>query len=300
MTATRRIGQRRRPRPPVRRVRRQQLAVEASIITPVLTAYTDEDPCPRVEVLITHLPPTVDTVTVWRSWAGTRSVVRGGNRAEVSGALLLVDYEVPLGLPVTYWAVGYTAAGVPMQESPSATVTVSAPDTWIQDPLDPTSAMRAGMLIPGPLMVSGGSFAAPRYRRAGQRIAIHGSRLPVGRGDVRQAAAQVPLLLDSDNPTTTAGVYEVLDQADPLCVRAPADLVPALTGLVYLAVDEYVPDPDTGWQGTMFTLEGDSVRPPGAGIVVQPRTYADLLDEAATYADLTTLYPTYLDLLRGS
>lgn len=268
--------------------------------TPTLTTFTDADPCPRVEVLITPMPVDVDTITIYRSWQGQRDIVRGANRAVVAGDHLVVDYEAPLGLSVSYSAVGYDSSGVPSAESSTAVTTVSVVDAWLQDPLDPTSAMPAGLRIPRPLMVTPPSFMPASYSAAVTVTQIVGSALPVATSGTRQAASGVPLTLDARDPSTTAAVMELLTQAFPLCVRAPADLVPMFPGLTYLAISEFVPTWDPGWtSAAAFAMTGDTVRPPGAGIIVQPRTYAELPGEATTYAGLLPLYATYLDLLRG-
>src|SRR5688572_5704436 len=131
---------------------------------PALTVHTTADPCPRVEILISPMPGDVDEITVYRSWLGNRVEVRGGKRAEVAGDFLLVDYEVPFGTPVAYTSVGYDVAGTPSQESSSTTQTVSVTEVWLQDPLDPTTALQAGLTIPrDDLMVIAPSFEQGAY-----------------------------------------------------------------------------------------------------------------------------------------
>lgn len=267
---------------------------------PTLTVSTTDDPCPRVEVLISPMPAGIDEITVYRSWLGNRVEVRGAKRAEVSGAFLVVDYEVPLGTPVAYTSVGYDVAGIPSLESPSTTQTVAVSDVWLQDPLDPTTALRAGLTIPrSDLMIVAPSFDQASYVSDVAKASVVGSPLAVARVGTRQAASGMPLSVFAGTPTDAAALQLLLDQASVLCVRAPSSSVPYLGGLSYIAFSSYQPRPSAGWTTTLFSLVGDVVRPPGAGIVVSPRTYEDLLDEAATYAGLLTLYPTYVDLLRG-
>lgn len=267
---------------------------------PTLTVHTDADPCPRVEILITPMPVDVDEITIYRTWQGQRSVVRGASRAEVAGDHLVVDYEAPLGASIVYTSVGYDSSGVPSQESTGSTVTVSVSDAWIQDPLDPTSAMQAGLTTPRDLMFTVPSFLPAPRAMAASVAGIVGAPVPVGMGGTRQAASGMPLTLDARTPAVAAALEALLDQAYPLCLRTPATLVRQLSGLTYLSIQEYIPTPDDGWDSaTVYSMTADTVRGPGAGIVVQPRTYDDLLAEAATYNDLLSLYPTYLDMLRG-
>lgn len=265
---------------------------------PTLTVHTDADPCPRVEVLVTPMPVDVDQVTVYRTWRGQRSAVRGASRAEVAGDYLVIDYEVPLGTPVAYSVVGYDTGGTASQESSSSTVTVDVDDVWIQDPLDPTSAIAVGLTLPRTIMAVAPSFMPATWAMPSIIAPIHGSSTPVGLGGARQDAAGIPLTIVTSTPSESAQVHDLLAQAYPLCVRTPS-AIPQLTGLTYMAIGDYSPEPHAGWRSTTYPLVGSSVRGPGVSIVVQPRTYADLPAEAATYAGLKALYPTYLDVKRG-
>lgn len=267
---------------------------------PTLTVFTTADPCPRVEILISPMPGDVDEITVYRTWLGNRVEVRGGKRAEVAGAFLLVDYEVPLGTSVSYSSVGYDVAGTPSQESSLTTQTVSVSDVWLQDPLDPTTALRAGLATPrDDLMVVSPSFELGVYGAEVSKSVVVGSSLAVARVGTRQAASQMPLSIRAGSAADAAALKLLLDQAAILCVRAPSSSVPYLDGLSYLAFSSYQPRPEPGWTKTLYSLSGDVVRAPGAAIVVSPRTYDDLLDEAATYNGIVALYADYIGVLRG-
>lgn len=265
---------------------------------PTLTTSTDADPCPRVEVVIATMPGDADTITIYRTWRGQRSIVRGAENAEVAGDHLVIDYEVPLGVPVAYSSVTYDVAGIPSQESTSTTTTVTVDDVWIQDALDPGTAIQVGLTIPREVMCIFPSFLPASYTMAMTTSPIVGDPTPVGLGGTRQAASRVPFTIVASTPTSADAVKELLDQAFPLCVRTPA-AVPQYKGLLYLGIPEYSPDPHAGWNETTYAMVGDSIRGPGSGIVVQPRTFDDLLDEAATFTDLLALYATFLELRRG-
>lgn len=265
---------------------------------PTLTAFTDADPCPRVEVLVTPMAGDIDQITVYRTWRGQRSAVRGASRAEVAGPYFVVDYEVPLGVPVAYSCIGYDVAGTASQESASTTVTVDVDDVWIQDPLDPASAIQVGLTRPRTIMAVAPSFMPATNSMAMTIAPIAGSPLPTALGSVRQAAAGIPLTIVTSTPSESAQLSELLDQAFPVCVRTPEEVY-QLSGLTYMAIQDVTPDPHKGWQQSTFSLVGTSVRGPGVSTVVQVRTYADLPDEAATYTALKALYATYVDVKRG-
>jgi len=201
---------------------------------------------------------------------------------------------------VSYSSVGYDVAGTPSLESPLTTQTVSVTDVWLQDPLDPTTALRAGLSTPrSDLMIVAPSFEQGVYSSDLVKATVVGSSLAVARAGTRQAAANMPLSVMAGTQTDASALQLLLDQSPILCVRAPSTSVPYLGGLSYVAFSSYQPKPFKGWTSTLFSLVGDVVRAPGAAIVVSPRTYDDLLDESATYNGLLTLYPTYIDLLRG-
>lgn len=267
---------------------------------PTLTPATGANPCPRVEVLISTMPGDADRVTVHRSWRGQRTTVRDAEDVEVAGDFLVVDYEVPLGTPVTYTCRTLDVSGVPSQESPGTTTTVSVDDVWIQDALDPTTAVRVviASYAAGGVTIIGDSFMPAVYSADVVAPPVAGSPLPIAYGGVRRAASRMPLTLIAWTPSDAGALRTLLTSAFPLCVRTPAT-VPQLSGLTYLSLPDLLETPHPGWVTTRFSATGDSVRGPGSGIAVQPRTYADLLDEAATYADLLPLYPTYVDLRRG-
>lgn len=265
---------------------------------PTLTGHTDADPCPRVEVLITPMPGDAATITVWRSWRGRREAVRGAKRALVAGDTLIIDYEVPTGVAVEYSCVAYDSSGSPSEESARASVTVDSPYVWLQDPLDPTSALRAGLTTPLDLMVTWPSFVGARPVDLAVQQPIGSSR-PFAFGRTRRALSRMPVTLHAQTPTAAAQLTDLLDQAQPLCVRTPA-AVSTLTGLTYVAVGEYLPDPGVGWEETLFPLVADEVRGPGAAVVVSPRVFDDLPQEAATFDDLLPLYATFIDLKRGA
>lgn len=268
---------------------------------PTLTAYTDANPCPRVEVLVTPMPGDADTITVWRTWKGQRAVVRDAQNVEVAGAFLVVDYEAPLGTSVTYTCQTADSAGIPSQISPDASTTVAATVMWLQDALDPTSAVPVSLQIGA--ATSGYTAVVPTivpatYSADTTVAPIHGAELPVAFGGVRRAASRMPWSVIAWTPADTEALRTLLKQAFPLCMRTPST-IPQLTGLTYLSMPDIVEIPYPGWQATRFEATVDSVRGPGAGIVVQPRTYAALPDEAATYTALKVVYATYLDVKRG-
>lgn len=273
-------------------------AVNGKPAAPQLVVGTDADPCPRVEITVPTVPPGAVTITVWRQWSGRRTQVRDAVDAAVSGAFFIVDYEAPLGVQVTYTCETKDANGAVSELSDATTATVNVSTIWMQDALDPNSAIEVQSSGTTGITAIGDSFAPMAYELTGSILPIAGSRDSVAVGGTRRAASQIPLNLITRSLADTAAVRALWDQAFPLCVRMTS-AIPQHDGLVYLAFTEFRESPYPGWDKTLFTAVGDSVRGPGLGVIVNPRQYAHLLDEATTYAGLISLYSTYLDVLRG-
>lgn len=99
---------------------------------------------PAVEVLVSALPAGSTHATLWRHADGHTMPVRGAVRAATAGQLTRIDYEAPLGAPITYWAEGF-AEGVSLGATPHQTITIDDPAAWLHNPLDPTGAVRVGL-----------------------------------------------------------------------------------------------------------------------------------------------------------
>lgn len=266
---------------------------------PTLVAHTDADPCPRVEITVTPMPVDADTITVWRSWAGRRTQVRDAVGVTVSGDYFVVDYEAPFGVPVTYTCETADAAGVPSELSAGTSATVAVTEIWMQDPLDPASAIEVATTgSSAGVRALADSFTGHTAEMPAETVTVIGSGEPIALGGTRQAPSQVPLKVKARTVADAEAVRNLWNQAFPLCVRTPTKM-PFYRGLAYMVFD-YTETPHPDWVQVTFAATARVVRGPGRGVVVQPRTYDHLLDEAATYAGLLPLYPTYLDMRRGS
>ena len=111
---------------------------------PTLTPFTSA-PCPRVEVFFASFVAGTATVTVYRLAGGREFRVRGAVRTPVSGALSRLDFEVPFGMPVTYRAEQFNAAGVSLGFTDSSSLTVDSEDSWMHNPLNPAGAVSVAL-----------------------------------------------------------------------------------------------------------------------------------------------------------
>ncbi|WP_336647519.1 hypothetical protein [Microbacterium sp. MMO-10] len=234
---------------------------------PTLTAFTDASPCPRVEVFFASFAAGTATVTVYRLAGGREHRVRGAVRAPVSGALSRIDFEVPFGVPVTYRAEQFNAAGISLGFTDSSSVTIDSADSWMHNPLDPAGAARViigdetakTITRPTPGVVS-----RPKGR-------VVGVVLSEPRQGVTGLQVLVRTSADADADRVQGMVGD--DNMPPVvCIRLGGDdrrmRVPQPLFLSALSVAEI--DVNHRWGGSELahSFEGDEVDPPTPGLYV--------------------------------
>lgn len=87
-------------------------------------------------------------VTLYRYADGLTSQVRSVVKLYAAGGFTAIDNEAPVGIPVRYRAMQYTATGGTIGYTQTTTVTVPAPAPWIgliSDPLDQSSTIQVVM-----------------------------------------------------------------------------------------------------------------------------------------------------------
>lgn len=266
---------------------------------PTLTAFTDADPCPRVEVLVSGMPVDADTITIWRFYDGQSAKVRDAAGAAVSGDFLAVDYEAPFGVDVTY--VCQTANdGIPSDLSdPSDSVNLAGTSAWAQDPLDPGSAVEWPLKRPGDTVMKLGSLTGYVFSADQSLTSTVGSALPLGMSGARRDAANIPLILVTSTDAAHEGLLALLRQAGAnLCLRLPVK-IPLLPRLAYLQIGDITPAVDPNMARVVWTLAGTSITGPALNVIVAVRTLDELGGEAASLDGLGSLYDTLIDAQRG-
>lgn len=255
---------------------------------PTLVANEDADPCPRVEVTV---EPGADnqTLTLYRQDAGGSSPVRGGWRIEVSGPALVVDYEVPFGQPVTYFAVGYDADGNASAPGPaSQPVTVdSGGCPWVQDPTNPESAAR-WQVVDWEGMEYGRSATVLRPMLSPTAIAVIGVR--------QEPESEMVARTTTDS---AAAALRALCAVPVLLIRPdPSWGWPARYWLVG-DLTETRQAPHTGDDPRrLWTLPLTAVDAPSATLLTFPYVWADVVAYWDTWADLIAGKATWLDVMR--
>lgn len=253
---------------------------------PTLTVSTDANPMPRVEVLFSSFAAGTVKVTVYRLAQGREFKVRSAVNAATAGALSRIDFEIPFGVPVTYRAEMFDASGVSLGFTDTATVTMSIPDMWVHNPLNPAGGVKvmfrgsAARELSRPVE---GDVFYPQGRRvgvviSGQRRGLQGVVLDIIVDSVADADKFAALV--GDYSTTTIPV---------LCFRLGANDRVRLPRPLFA----FVQDPREvdvtyalGGEKIAFEMVGDEVSPPAPALIVPLLTNADLNAYYATNAAL--------------
>lgn len=267
---------------------------------PTLTVTIDSNPCPRVEVLVSPMPVDADTITIYRSYGGQQTTVRGASEVTVSGDFLAVDFEAPFGVDVTYSCQTEDVSGIPSAVSvPSSSVNLTVASAWAQDPLDPGSAVEWPLSRPGDTVMKLGSLTGYVFSADQSLTSTIGSSLPLGMSGVRRDAASIPLILATTTDAAHNVLLALLRQAGAnLCLRLPSK-IPLLPSLAYLQIGDVTPAVDPNMARVVWTFTGTSIEGPALNIVVAARTLDDVGGEASTLDGLGGIYATLIDLQRG-
>ncbi len=264
------------------------------------TGYSDMAPSPRVVIDVdpATLNPAAATVIVRQISKWGDVPVNRSPRA-VAGGLVVVDYEVPPGVPVTYRVEQFDASGNPLGMALSLTtqVDVGFGRVVVSDPLAPANAV---ILDADPDFAGVLSRSRPGvvYQAGGESFALSG---------LRSGFAQVTLRCYTDTAEERARLEAVL--AEPMIlVRTHPDM--NLPGAFYAFVSRVAADSRDharfGRKTTVWDFEGDEVTRPGIDVLVPVYSYAlykAYLDEkyppVATYADAATEWGSYIAAMRN-
>lgn len=249
---------------------------------------------PWAGITVSGLSAGTDVLTLWRTAGGERLPVKGARNLEAVDSVYVIDYEVPLGLPVTY-EVEFLS-GPDTGAAASDSLEVSSPCGYIHDPLDPSVVVPVwATRAPNGEPVLAGTAFAELVRGADVEVhRILGSAYPVAIGGQRQAAAGVDLSLLSDAEVQNTRLRNMVSEATVLVVRPlPGWLNDALPPVGYVSVPEVLEQPltarrlnlpETGRYLTRWEIIGQYVRPSSASVLIALFTYQDVEALFETYA----------------
>jgi hypothetical protein len=268
-------------------------------------AFPEFNPTPRVGITITDLTVGASVVSVWRIADGAREPVRGARRADMSDSDYVIDYDVPLGRPVSY-EVEVVSGPQRLSRVTSSSVTVSSVDGCIMDPLIPESSVRITRrhLPTGEATFAVSALASLEYAADVSVFNIMGSNKPLALFGQRLAAAGVDFSMITDAAEENERMRRLLQSSAQLLVRVPASWTTALPGscfAVFAKVSESPLGAPYGDPLTVWELSGDTVAAPTIKVLTATFTYGDVAILFETYGQKQDLMAgkTYLDDLKN-
>ena len=237
------------------------------------------------------LPAGTHTIEVTRSFDGQADVVRGTHGGLFAdGGAVLDDYEIPVGVSVSYVAEAFDSSGVSLGTVTALTGTIPAPDpsvVWLSDPTNPSLVVAVTAEV--------GFAAAVTRSRASQTYQV-GDRVVALLGEMGKRKG-VPLSVISMTADVTAALDTLLTQTAILVRTAPPMRLPRLLYVIIADINEN----PLGWDGesSLWDLTGDEIDTTTLDILVPVTTYQTYMDAFATYADAMAAYATYFDAIKN-
>jgi hypothetical protein len=264
---------------------------------------------PQVGITIDGLDAVSSSViTVEVSWdAGeTWNGVRGASAITVTGGTFIRDHVPALNIESTYRLTVVSGATVPA--TLEATITPTSSTAWIQDPLDPHSAVAVGSVYDSGSLTLLSSTAASIVRsQPFDAISVLGDPLVTASIGTRLTAASIPLALyglPASQGALITSLRALFASAGQLAIRGLPTYVPVDPVAHVIAGDVTESPVVDGVLGTRndWTMTLVQTRPSSLRIVIPWWTYDQVkaLWSGYTYADATSARPsdTYLDWLR--
>ena len=256
-----------------------------------VTAHTNMDPAPRVDILIDDADLSVEThsITVWQISSAGQFEVRNAVRRAAAGGFFVTDYEVPLGVPVTYRVQEFNSGGTELSFALNLPVQVNVSHgfAFISDPLVPSRAVRVSAEA-GFAAQLRQTRPAKVYRAGNNTIALLGQR---------GLLEDVPLRVWTDDPDVRDTLDLIVAETQFLVRTGPEFPIPRLLHVVVQSPERLPMDYAHGGTTDVWDLTGSQVSRTELEIIVPVVSYARFSAAFATYADFNAAYSTYLDAI---
>jgi hypothetical protein len=248
-------------------------------------------PFPQVKVTFESLSASTATVTVWRQ-ADVLAIVPGTERVFASGGFTVDDLWAPRDIEVTYWAEMFTAGGVSLGRTGTASTTIWGERNVavISDPFDPANAALVEM--------DTGFGSSLRRSREVETYNV-GSRVVSLLGEMT-LLRDIDLSVKSDTAEQAVALERVLSQSLVLIRLAP-DVRPTFPTVLYATVQYEVVDADHlggfqfGGSAATWVVEGVQVSPITSGAAVSTTPWSRYEAAFVTWAEMEATYETWLD-----
>ena len=193
------------------------------MLKPTVTAFVSQEHF--LSVLVIGAEPG-SKVTVYREYNGDTEIVRGATDVPMKAdEQLFIDYEVPQGVPITYWCVSKNAK----EQAESAHVTM-APYDFGRDVLFDLGDPKRGMLV----WVE--QFGSYKYGISRDVQRVWGRRDPVVISGVREMFTAKLDLLTTELPER-ANLLEIVRNGSTVAMSVQSPKY-GLDGVLYFAVGD--------------------------------------------------------------
>jgi hypothetical protein len=237
----------------------------------------------------TSLAAGTQTINVFRTAAGRTMPVRGGQNLFAVGGAQVVDYEPPNGIPATYQAAQFDAAGAPLGNTTANTITMSWAGTVVHQPLNPALVIRPRLFLdsaadtvsptPGSTVWPEGATVGRTI--GGQRTGLQGTKIRL----------RMNTAADADMFASMFGSYST-DFPPILCIRTPPN-VPLPPVLFASCLQPHRVQYGDGVLIT-YDLTVDEVAPPAPGLIMPLLRRKDLDAAYPTRGARSAAYSTRL------
>jgi len=260
-------------------------------LPPQLTPHTDYAPVPRVDILFESLPFGAVELTVLQISDEGVVPVRSAERKFAAGGFFITDYEVPLGIPVSYRAEQFDADGNSMGLTETATVTVNIPVgvAVFQDPLEPDVSAVVGCEESFAASLSR-SREVKRHRIGFDTIALMGAMSLLENVNLRSWAS---------TDTDQAKFDLVLERTHVVIRTMPPMPLPRVFHVVIPDITRVPFDLRFDGETNVWDLTAFEVSRSTLDVLVSPVSWRRIIDAYPTWADLIAAHPTWLDVMRN-
>jgi len=205
----------------------------------------------------------------------------------MSDASYVVDFDAPLGRPVSYEVEVVSGPSGPSRVT-SSSVTVDSSTGWLMDPLIPQTAVAITRRLLDSGQPTFAVSAMAKLERASdvQVFKILGSDRPMALFGQRMAAAGVDFSLITDAAQQNTDLRNLLSSTGMLLVRVPLSWTDVLPGSWFAAVAKVSESPIGAPHGetvTAWDLSGDTVAAPTIKVLTATFTYGDVALLTSTY-----------------
>lgn len=261
-------------------------------------------PAPRVGLTVAGLAVGDSLVSVWRTADGERSPVRGARRVIMNDAAYVIDWDAPLGRPVSYEAevISGPLGAVRAYANP---VTLDSPTGWLMDPLVPQSAVPVVGGKGDEIYLRSQALSQLEYQADVSIFNVMGSDKPLALFGQRMAERGLDTSMSTRSAEQNARLEKLLKSTAQLLFRPlPGWGTRTLPGSMFLANATATQVPvDVSWGGdlTWWDLKSDVVQAPTIRVLTASFSYGDVEILMDTYGQKQALMAgkTYLDDLKN-